>query len=334
MRDRIPAAACHSGIYLQLVPIGHVENVSRLRAAERDRRFHRRTINSYAGDDAGVSRTGSCRIVRGAQTHAVRAHGNSSDGKHYFDIHRSRRPVAQLTRSTTRSVRNGSRRMPQSCRTVEIHVFPIQYNALEKQWLNYWKVIDSARAAERADLHSWEKLELDDELPGCLRRVPHQPIAQREGRRLRHPIIWSFARPVNRLRNVPRAICPARGASMNSGDEYQQDAARSAGRVRKDRQSRFCGNLLAVPHAVRDSHARNRTGELNYSTTGTFLYARPDDSLWRIFTQGLLQGRPFSPDHIHRRGPGAFEMLSKGCSQLRYVPQSAYARRSRRIQPP
>ena len=64
MRDRIPAAACHSGIYLQLVPIWHVENVSRLRAAERDRRFHRRTINSSAGDEPKYE-DGKLQIIRG-----------------------------------------------------------------------------------------------------------------------------------------------------------------------------------------------------------------------------------------------------------------------------
>ena len=39
----------------------------------------------------------------------------------------------------------------------EIHVFPIQYSALQKMWVNYWKIIDGA-GSERGDLRSWEKL--------------------------------------------------------------------------------------------------------------------------------------------------------------------------------
>jgi len=40
----------------------------------------------------------------------------------------------------------------------EIHVFPIQYNVLLKQWVNFWKVIDGP-GSERADPRTWEKLD-------------------------------------------------------------------------------------------------------------------------------------------------------------------------------
>lgn len=39
----------------------------------------------------------------------------------------------------------------------QIHVFPLQYNAIEKRWLNYWKVIDTPGTA-RSDLHAWQKM--------------------------------------------------------------------------------------------------------------------------------------------------------------------------------
>ena len=38
----------------------------------------------------------------------------------------------------------------------QIHVFPIQYSTVAKQWLNYWKIIDSP-GSERADPNSWQK---------------------------------------------------------------------------------------------------------------------------------------------------------------------------------
>jgi len=40
----------------------------------------------------------------------------------------------------------------------QIHVFPVQYNALHKRWINFWKIID-VPGSERADLHTWEKLD-------------------------------------------------------------------------------------------------------------------------------------------------------------------------------
>ena len=39
----------------------------------------------------------------------------------------------------------------------QIHVFPIQYNVIEKRWLNFWKVIDPPKF-DRANLLTWEKL--------------------------------------------------------------------------------------------------------------------------------------------------------------------------------
>ena len=38
----------------------------------------------------------------------------------------------------------------------QIHVFPIQYNALEKKWINFWKLIDPP-GSPRTDVRSWEK---------------------------------------------------------------------------------------------------------------------------------------------------------------------------------
>jgi predicted CXXCH cytochrome family protein len=40
----------------------------------------------------------------------------------------------------------------------EIHVFPIQYNVLHKQWINFWKVIDGP-GSERGDPRTWERLD-------------------------------------------------------------------------------------------------------------------------------------------------------------------------------
>jgi predicted CXXCH cytochrome family protein len=78
------------------------------------------------------------------------------DGRHYFDIKQSdgkwhTYPVDYTIGSKFQQAY--ATRLPNG----EIHVFPIQYSRLTKQWINYWKIID-APGSERADLRAWEKL--------------------------------------------------------------------------------------------------------------------------------------------------------------------------------
>ena len=44
--------------------------------------------------------------------------------------------------STTRSARNGNKPMRPKQPDGTLHVIPIEYNALSKEWVNYWKIID------------------------------------------------------------------------------------------------------------------------------------------------------------------------------------------------
>ena len=78
------------------------------------------------------------------------------DGRHYFDIRQSdgklhAYPVDYTIGSKFQQAY--ATRLPNG----EIHVFPIQYSALQKRWINYWKIIDGGMS-ERSDLRSWEKL--------------------------------------------------------------------------------------------------------------------------------------------------------------------------------
>ena len=92
---------------------------------------------------------------RQAPDRALFAHMVTRDGRHYFDIRQSdgtwhSYPVdytigSKFQQAYATKLRNG-----------QIHVFPIQYSALHKQWINYWKFIDLP-GSERADLRSWEK---------------------------------------------------------------------------------------------------------------------------------------------------------------------------------
>jgi predicted CXXCH cytochrome family protein len=79
-----------------------------------------------------------------------------SDGRHYFDIKQSdgrwhKYPVDYTIGSKFQQAY--ATKLPNG----EIHVFPIQYSALQERWINYWRVIDGAASA-RADLRAWEKL--------------------------------------------------------------------------------------------------------------------------------------------------------------------------------
>jgi hypothetical protein len=78
------------------------------------------------------------------------------EGRHYFDVRQSdgklhTYPVDYTIGSKFQQAY--ATRLPNG----EIHVFPIQYSALQKRWINYWKLIDGG-SSERSDLSSWEKL--------------------------------------------------------------------------------------------------------------------------------------------------------------------------------
>lgn len=79
------------------------------------------------------------------------------DGRHYFDIRQSdgqwhSYPVDYTIGSKWQQAY--ATRLPNG----QIHVFPIQYNALHKRWINFWKIIDAPGGA-RADVHNWEKFD-------------------------------------------------------------------------------------------------------------------------------------------------------------------------------
>jgi len=91
----------------------------------------------------------------GGDNAALFARMETRDGKHYFNIRRSdgtwhKYPVDYTIGSKFQQAY--ATKLPNG----QIHVFPIQYNALRKEWINYWKVIDLP-GSERTDLRSWEK---------------------------------------------------------------------------------------------------------------------------------------------------------------------------------
>ncbi len=110
--------------------------------------------NEFYLDDQASYRDGKVEFSD-SQKRTLFARMVIRDGRHYFDIRQSdgklhAYPVDYTIGSKFQQAY--ATKLP----TGEIHVFPIQYSALEKRWINYWKIIDGA-GSERGDLRSWEK---------------------------------------------------------------------------------------------------------------------------------------------------------------------------------
>lgn len=120
----------------------------------------------YAGDDirwrgqtggafgSGPAPGAQLEVVPG-KDRFVYARMFKEGGRHYFQIRQSggqwiRYPVDFTIGSKWQQAY--ATRLPNG----QIHVFPIQYNAIHRRWLNFWKVIDP-EGSERADVRTFEK---------------------------------------------------------------------------------------------------------------------------------------------------------------------------------
>jgi tetratricopeptide (TPR) repeat protein len=143
---------CHSSIYRQWSQTG----MSRMLRpyAPQNVIGDFKNNNVFYLDEEAAYRTGKVTFASG-QTRTVFARMVTREGRHYFDIHQSDGQMHTYAVDYT----IGSKFQQAYATTLpngEIHVFPIQYSALQGRWINYWKIIDGA-GSERGDLHSWEK---------------------------------------------------------------------------------------------------------------------------------------------------------------------------------
>jgi len=109
----------------------------------------------YLGDEADY-RDGKFEVKR-ARDRRLFARMAVRQSRHYFDILQSdgkwrSYPVDYTIGSKFEQAY--ATRLPNG----EIHVLPIQYNVLHKQWINFWRVIDGP-GSERADPRTWERLD-------------------------------------------------------------------------------------------------------------------------------------------------------------------------------
>lgn len=145
---------CHAEIYQQWADSGMAKM---LRPYAPEDVLGDFAINNefYLGDELDY-RGGAFKVTRGRKR-TLFARMVIRNKRHYFELRQSEGrwhsyPVDYIIGSKFEQAY--ATKLPNG----EIHVFPIQYNLLKKQWVNFWKVIDGP-GSERADPRTWEKLD-------------------------------------------------------------------------------------------------------------------------------------------------------------------------------
>lgn len=115
----------------------------------------------FLGDELKF-RNGKWEFIRG-QNRSAFARMELRDGRHYFVMKQSDGQWHSYRVDYT----IGSKWQQAYATTLpngRIHVFPLQFNALCKQWVNFWQAID-ATGSTRADPRLWEKFDVSTSYP-------------------------------------------------------------------------------------------------------------------------------------------------------------------------
>ncbi|HEX4022209.1 MAG TPA: multiheme c-type cytochrome [Acidobacteriaceae bacterium] len=150
----------------------------------------------------------------------------------------------------------------------EIHVFPIQYNRIQKRWVNYWKVLDPA-GTERSNPYNWEKLDnATNYMTNCA--VCHTSQLHNTGSNIHDADQLAFREP-----GIDCEMChgPAAAhiAAISKAGVYTKNPINQP--VEFDRISnREFVNICAQCHMQSNLHIASPRGEMNFSSTGTFFH--------------------------------------------------------------
>ena len=267
--DKLPGYAgsgtcqkCHVNIYNQWAQSGMAKMLRPYKPQNVIGDF-KKNNEFYVGGDISY-RNGKLQMTQGTDR-ALFARMVVRSGRHYFDIKQSdglwhSYPVdytigSKWQQAYATKLSNG-----------QIHVFPIQYNILEKKWIDYWKIID-APGGKRANPYNWEKLDVSTSYQvNCA--VCHTS-------QLRNPLGGSFD-PVNVTFREPGIGCEmCHGPSamhveaMKSGKDYEKGPLDPPVEFDQISNREFVA-ICAQCHMQSNTHLGSPRGELNYSSTGTF----------------------------------------------------------------
>ncbi len=254
--------------------------------------------NEYYGDSTIAGEKESAGASHEGQ-HRLFARMIIDQGRHYFEINQSggwhRYPVDYTIGSKWEQAY--ATRLPNG----EIHVFPVQYNLVQKRWLNFWKTLD-APGSPRTDLGQWENLDVYTSYQAncavChtsqLRNVKGGGI-ERNGLEFREG-------------GIDCEMCHGPAArhveSMAAGKPYEKrpiDPPVDFARISPPEFMAICAQCH-VQSVVRQAESH---GELNYSTTGQFFQhytQRPLGEFTRkaFYKDGRLRGTAFIGESFMR----------------------------------
>src|SRR5580658_3367291 len=258
---------CHGGIYRNWSHSG-MSKMLRPYAPENVIGDFTQNNEFYLGDEDEY-KDGKLTVIHGASRSPF-ARMQIKGGKHYFDILESdgqwhTYPVDYTIGSKWQQAY--ATKLPNG----QIHVFPIQYSAREKQWLNFWKLIDSPGSA-RADLQSWQKLD---------ETTSYQDVcAVCHTSQLRNVKAGGFE-PENlefREAGIDCEMCHGPSsrhvAAMDSGDEGKKEPLDPPVEFRKISNRDFVA-VCSQCHMQSAIRTPGPHGELNFSTSGSFFMRSP-----------------------------------------------------------
>ena len=259
--------ACHGGVYRNWSHSG-MSKMLRPYAPENVIGDFTQNNEFFLGDDAEY-KNGKLTVVRGANRSPF-ARMQIRDGKHYFDILESDGqwhiyPVDYTIGSKWQQAY--ATKLPNG----QIHVFPIQYSAREKQWLNFWKLIDSP-GSMRADLQSWQKLDETTSYQAVCAVCHTSQLRNVKGGGF-EPESLEFREP-----GIDCEMCHGPSArhvaAMNSGDEYKKTPLDPPVEFEQISNRDFVA-VCSQCHMQSAIRTPGPHGELNYSTTGSFFMRNP-----------------------------------------------------------
>lgn len=277
---------CHSNVYREWSQTGMAKMLRPYRSKNMIGDFSKNN-EFYAGDEI-TYRDGKLQITP-ALDRKLYARMVLRKGRHYFDVKQSdghwhTYPVdytigSKWQQAYATTLPNG-----------EIHVFPIQYSTIQKKWVDYWQVIDSA-GSERSNPYTWERLDTaTDYRANCA--VCHTSQLRNAGDGPINPSQFVFREP-----GIGCEMCHGPSAdhvsAMKKGDERPKGALDPPVDFEQITGHQFV-RICAQCHMQSNVHSPSPRGEVNYSSIGKFFLTNKSIPLDEFSRKGFYKDGRFT----------------------------------------